>query len=1039
MALLRCSSGRTTQVKVAKIDTEPCRCNPQAEMFSKERLLDLASSLASSATQIAVKSLGQREVFCPHDDYSGQDRLHLKRVIERFLCVGEEDTSSDPPALIGEPAADDGAKDFFFFFSVSWVKSCRSWLKRKYISSKATGKGSFSTFEQVMKNMDLSTLPAYASSLRRSKAAAGLDETANFECTVKYSPMLGSFHALFPVVFKDGVRWLFKIPAAGHIGRWDSSAARALRSEALTMQMLQRQTSIPIPKVYSFDASLDNNFKCPFILMEYIDGEPLYKSKHRVAYFSVFPSIHKHWQLTVATEWYNGFTSVEAQEKFREQALQGLAAATVQLSAFKYSQAGSPSFDENGKLQEIEPVRVVDIPTTYSRLIAGCADADTVFCELGPYSNATDYFRSMLDKHQQKEDPFSQGESQVLRLFLDWIPKEVPFENETFVIAHPDFNLQNVLVAEDGTLQGLIDWDGVSTVPCSVGCLFPKWLTLDWDPANYTYGIDLGCKYQFRHHSPAKMKHYRTLYARFIEESATKYNAQAGNIPLELANITRKSIVIDSINQAVKNPYLTCSNVFNILDKIAHITSQTYFKAYCDAYESNIERAHSIIPGEQNLQIEGATEAEESSSSNGSSDFDDSVFSETSAMTGDSSEHSEPSSKPEEQQSAMLQHSDPHPSDSNDSEGQRIVNQDFREKFDKPCLISTQKTKSWRQVPSLVQSASRQVRASVKRLKVTKSQQVQFSGVSSSVDSVQTKASKTTSTTSAGSLSKTVMINHPKPSSKTLAPMTYDEASYENDYIIWATASDRLDLEMAVNEETKQNHTKENHKDGQRCSSDHADLDQYHTPVLSTEQQNALSDSVYIQSEQGDGSLLSNSLSATPERRKETLGRRLKAKLAINHNKKGNRVRESSPSLSVGSGDSRRKRILAWIRKTSQKPPSDEQNSESSGNSDSILPNIPRVSIFDIPSLDEAGFNTNDDINDIKGTQGEDSINMTNMVTACATKLPSYDAGTPVDKDKLRREGFATIDICYGLAEGTFDEARMRRLRLGFAALLDWL
>ena len=1003
-------------------------------MFSKERLLDLASGLASSPTQITVKSLGQREAFGPHNDYSGQSRLLLKRVIERLLCLREEDTSSDPPASIQEPAADYDGKDFF----VNWVKSFRSWFKRKYISSKATGKGSFSTFDQVMKNMDLSTLPAYASSLRRSRAEAGLDQTANVECTVKYSPMLGSFHALFPVVFKDGVRWLFKIPAAGYTGQWDSSAARALRSEALTMQMLQRQTSIPIPKVYSFDASLDNNFKCPFILMEYIDGEPLYKSKHPVAYFPVFPSIHKYWPLTVATEWYNGFTSVEAQENFREQALQGLAAATVQLSAFKYSHAGSPSFDENGKLQEIEPVRVLDIPTTCSRLIPGCADVDTVFCDLGPYSNATDYFRSMLGKHQEKEDPFSQGESQVLRLFLDWIPKEVPVENETFVIAHPDFDLQNVLVAEDGTLRGLIDWDGVSTVPRSVGCLFPKWLTFDWDPANYNYGIDLGRKYPLRHHSPAKMKHYRTLYARFINESATKHNAQAGNIPLELADITRKSIVIDSINQAVKNPYSTCNNVFNILDKIAHITSQPYFKAYCEAYEPTIERSHSSFLAEQNLQIEGVTEAEQSSSSNGSSDVDDCVFSDTSAMTRDSSKLSEPSSKPKEQQSAVLQHSDPDPSDSNNNEEQRIVNQDFK-KFEMPCLISAQKTKQWRQVPSLVQSASRQLRASVKRLKVTKSQHVEFSGVSSSVDAVQTKASKTTSATSADSLPKTVKINHPKPLPKTLAPIPHDEASYESDYMIWATASDRLDLEMTVNEEIQQNQTNEKHKDGQCCSSDHADVDQYHIRVLSTEQQNALSGSVVIQSEQGDGSLLSSSLSATPERRKETLGRRLKAKLAMNHDKKSNRIRESSPSLSAGSGDSRRKRILAWIRKTSQKSPSDEQNSESSWNSDSMLPEIPRISIFDIPSLDEAGFNTNEDINDINETQGEDSIDMTNLVTACATKLPSYDAGEPVDEEKLCREGFSTIDICYDLAEGKFDEARMRRLRLGFAALLDSL
>ena len=248
-------------------------------MFFKERLLDLASSLANSASQIALKSLGQSIAFWPRNDLSCQGRLRLKRGIERFLCLHAEDTTSCPPASIRERAAGHDGKDLF----INWAKSCHSWFKRKYMSRKAKGKGSFSTFEQVINNMDLSTLPEYASSLRRSRAGAGLDQASDFGCTLGLSPMLGSYNVLFPVLFKDGVRWLFKIPAAGYVGRWDSSAARSLRSEALTMQMLQRRTSIPIPKVYSFDASLENNFKCPFILMEHIGGEPLYKSKHYVA------------------------------------------------------------------------------------------------------------------------------------------------------------------------------------------------------------------------------------------------------------------------------------------------------------------------------------------------------------------------------------------------------------------------------------------------------------------------------------------------------------------------------------------------------------------------------------------------------------------------------------------------------------------------------------------------------------------------------------------------------------------------------------
>jgi hypothetical protein len=42
----------------------------------------------------------------------------------------------------------------------------------------------------------------------------------------------------------------------------------------------------------------------------------------------------------------------------------------------------------------------------------------------------------------------------MLRLFLSWIPLTDP---KDFVLSHPDFGLQNILVAEDGSLRRLID------------------------------------------------------------------------------------------------------------------------------------------------------------------------------------------------------------------------------------------------------------------------------------------------------------------------------------------------------------------------------------------------------------------------------------------------------------------------------------------------------------------------------------------------------------------------------------------------------
>jgi hypothetical protein len=48
----------------------------------------------------------------------------------------------------------------------------------------------------------------------------------------------------------------------------------------LTMIMLRRETTIPIPEVFSYDNTCKNRLKVPFILMEFIEGRPLTEAWH---------------------------------------------------------------------------------------------------------------------------------------------------------------------------------------------------------------------------------------------------------------------------------------------------------------------------------------------------------------------------------------------------------------------------------------------------------------------------------------------------------------------------------------------------------------------------------------------------------------------------------------------------------------------------------------------------------------------------------------------------------------------------------------
>ena len=135
-------------------------------------------------------------------------------------------------------------------------------------------------FASVRANIDLTIIQEYASCVRRSRASPKEYNVTPwvFECMTSRSPLHGSYNILFPLIFSDGVQWLFKVPSRGYSGCWDDMAARALTSEAQTMRYL-RQNSIPVPEVYSFDASMDNALGCPFILMEYVQGKRLYEGE----------------------------------------------------------------------------------------------------------------------------------------------------------------------------------------------------------------------------------------------------------------------------------------------------------------------------------------------------------------------------------------------------------------------------------------------------------------------------------------------------------------------------------------------------------------------------------------------------------------------------------------------------------------------------------------------------------------------------------------------------------------------------------------
>lgn len=60
-----------------------------------------------------------------------------------------------------------------------------------------------------------------------------------------------------------------------------------------------------------------------------------------------------------------------------------------------------------------------------------------------------------------------------------------------FVLALPDLDSQNIMVDEEGTVTGIVDWDLCHTVPSFVGyARYPGWITRDWDLSMYGWPMN---------------------------------------------------------------------------------------------------------------------------------------------------------------------------------------------------------------------------------------------------------------------------------------------------------------------------------------------------------------------------------------------------------------------------------------------------------------------------------------------------------------------------------------------------------------------
>ncbi|KAI0194640.1 hypothetical protein F4808DRAFT_453033 [Astrocystis sublimbata] len=264
--------------------------------------------------------------------------------------------------------------------------------------------------------------------------------------------------------------------------------------------MLKCKTTIPLPEVLDFSTTCENNLGCPYILMSYISGVPLYDVwfGHRLK-----------------------GDSPEVNRARRTRALLDIASAMTQLSQFTFHESGSPVYGSGWSLSGTSPERRDDKQAMLDRWFVHQDPSNDIICVSQPPSSDTKaWYTFTLDLHP-KDNEHHKGLTALIRQLISWIPE--PDERDAFVLAHPDFDIQNFIVSEEGELRAIIDWDGIAAVPRSYGNeSYPGWLTRDWDPDEYgykesmEYGVEPAGVWE---DSPQNLAEYRQVYSNAISQS----------------------------------------------------------------------------------------------------------------------------------------------------------------------------------------------------------------------------------------------------------------------------------------------------------------------------------------------------------------------------------------------------------------------------------------------------------------------------------------------------------------------------------------
>ena len=766
----------------------------------------------------------------------------------------------------------------------------------------------------------------------------------------------------------------------------------------------------------------------------------------------------------------------DAREALRRRCLESLASIMIQVNKTRHSKAGSPIYGEAGSLEGVGSFRIPN-PAEYDACLAAdfSAVATTVrnkyYCEMAASDNEQAYLISMLDRHPNMDDDFgfNQGANKLLRMFIDW--GSTKHTENDFVLAHPDLDLQNILIDEDGNVTGLVDWDGVTMVPRSMGCSFPKWLSRDWDRNLYQWYSDKSSSDPAQlDHSPDQMNYYREMYAQCFE-AALKSRDTEQSVTCGVITV-RQSVLFDTLRRAASRPRSFYWSVAKICDLIGALTSQASFKSATGCVVKEGPERQSIDDdniytdsGESDkdsrlLLNESTNDSDSTTSSNSKGSNDNSKSSGATSLTSESA-------SVEDAQLIKLCTCRPKSVFSGMSPGQisKLSAIEEASHEDIVTIVSLAQTDEGT-TPNIVATASEE---SSDRTISSKSPN-KLRGLYESLQLIVRRQKKKNKpayqgSDSSGGISATVGNTVFELMSKEkIFPVTHnihhaaESKVLLSDSAVVQSANAEVDVSLPAND----SHQLREPSQFQHTS-DQSKVADINLPVAdqtsqedirgTSQSRNAHSET--LKNEASTSSEANNSPDSTDpligRKGKVSFARRMAHMLASTCETSDTDSDQSIVSCKEIQGDfirfsgtSKTRRVKRWLKDTFHKGRTSDTSSPISAASTSYTPTLAKPPhISQMSSISALGdpFQKPENANIASPKVRETKKGPPGQYRILPSGAKAWDLQNlePIDSETLSEEEFLTGQIFMALGNDTFDEARMQRLKTGFFALLDSL